>query len=225
MTATSPIDRVVLNHLQIPLKEPFRISGGEVAIKDAILVTVETASAIGHGESSPMAASFGYSADTPEGCWDDLRSSIAPGLIGQTVDSPAAIAALASTWKGSRFAAAGAENALWDLLGQAHHATVAQLLGGDRRADQPGSRVGPGGRPLSLDRRAPQDHRNPPGRGVSPAQDQDPARQRRRARPRRPPALRRDSPDGRRQRSVHGRRTLTSSGLSTSSTCSCSNSR
>ena len=39
MTATSPIERVVLTHLQIPLKEPFRISGGEVAIKDAILVT------------------------------------------------------------------------------------------------------------------------------------------------------------------------------------------
>ncbi|MGC8638898.1 MAG: o-succinylbenzoate synthase [Isosphaeraceae bacterium] len=129
MTATSPIDRVVLSHLQVPLKEPFRISGGEVAVKDAILVTVETASAIGHGESSPMAASFGYSADTPEGCWNDLRTSIVPGLVGRTIDSPAAIANLASTWKGSRFAVAGAETALWDLLGQEHHATVAQLLG------------------------------------------------------------------------------------------------
>lgn len=129
MTATSPIDRVVLSHLQVPLKEPFRISGGEVAIKDAILVTVETASAIGHGESSPMAASFGYSPDTPEGCWNDLRTSIAPGLIGRTIDSPTTIAELASAWKGSRFAAAGAETALWDLLGQAHHSTVAQLLG------------------------------------------------------------------------------------------------
>ena len=129
MIATGPIERVVLTHLQIPLKEPFRISGGEVAVKDAILVTVETSSGIGHGESSPMAASFGYSSDTPEGCWDDLRTLIAPTLIGQTIDSPAAIASLAAAWKGSRFSAAGAENALWDLLGQAHHATVAQLLG------------------------------------------------------------------------------------------------
>ena len=89
MTATSPIERVVLTHLQIPLKEPFRISGGEVAIKDAILVTVETSSGIGHGESSPMAASFGYSSDTPDGCWDDLRNTIAPSLIGRTIDSTA----------------------------------------------------------------------------------------------------------------------------------------
>src|SRR4051794_29166748 len=91
MTGTSPIERVVLTHLQIPLKEPFRISGGEVAIKDAILVTVETSSGIAHGESSPMAASFGYSADTPEGCWDDLESRIAPSLIGKAVDSPSDI--------------------------------------------------------------------------------------------------------------------------------------
>ena len=129
MTATSPIERVVLTHLQIPLKESFRISGGEVAIKDAILVTVETSSGIGHGESSPMASSFGYSSDTPDGCWDDLRNTIAPSLIGRTINSTAEIAALASTWTGSRFAAAGAENALWDLLGQAHHATIAQMLG------------------------------------------------------------------------------------------------
>ena len=80
VTASSPIERVVLTHLQIPLKEPFRISSGEVAIKDAILVSVETASAIGLGESSPMAGGFGYSTDTPEGCWDDLCHAIAPGL-------------------------------------------------------------------------------------------------------------------------------------------------
>jgi o-succinylbenzoate synthase len=129
MTATSPIERVVLTHLQIPLKESFRISGGEVAIKDAILVTVETSSGIGHGESSPMASGFGYSTDTPDGCWDDLRNTIAPSLMGRTVNSTAEIAGLASTWAGSRFAAAGAENALWDLLGQAHHATIAQMLG------------------------------------------------------------------------------------------------
>ena len=130
MTATSPIERVVLTHLQIPLKEPFRISGGEVAVKDAILVTVETSSGIGHGESSPMAAGFGYSADTPEGCWDDLRDRDRsqpdrPGRSTRPRPSPRS----PSAWKGSRFAVAGAETALWDLLGQAHHATIAELLG------------------------------------------------------------------------------------------------
>jgi O-succinylbenzoate synthase len=130
------IERVVLTHLQIPFKEVFRISGGEVAIKDAIVVMLETASAVGLGESSPMAPGFGYSSDTPEGCWEDLAGTIAPSLLGQSVDSLEAIAGLAATWTASRFAIAGAETALWDLLGQARHATIAELLGApDLRID------------------------------------------------------------------------------------------
>jgi O-succinylbenzoate synthase len=126
---TDPIERVSLTHLQIPLKEPFRISSGEVAVKDAILVTVETASGVGVGESSPMAASFGYSSDTPEGCWNDLSEHMAPSLLGRTFSTPYDIEALRSTWSGSRFAMAGAETACWDLLGRARRATIADLLG------------------------------------------------------------------------------------------------
>jgi O-succinylbenzoate synthase len=126
---TGAIERVCLTHLQIPFKEPFRISGGEVAVKDALLVTVETAHGVGHGESSPMAASFGYSSDTPEGCWADLAERIAPGLLGRRFSAPEDIAALRAGWTGSRFAAAGAETACWDLLGRARHATLADMLG------------------------------------------------------------------------------------------------
>ena len=136
MMITDPIERVVLTHLQIPLKEPFRISGGEVAIKDAILVVLETSSAVGHGESSPMAASFGYPGDTPDRCWDALTNTIAPSLLGQAVQSIEDIDAVASSWKSGRFAEAGPETALWDLLGQARHATIAELLGApDMRID------------------------------------------------------------------------------------------
>lgn len=126
---TDPITRVRLTHLQIPLKEPFRISGGEVAIKDAIVVELETASGVGLGESSPMDATFGYSSDTPEGCWNDLRQRIAPSLIGRTFSTTDDIAALWSTWTGSRFAMAGAETACWDLLARARKGTIADLLG------------------------------------------------------------------------------------------------
>jgi O-succinylbenzoate synthase len=129
MMARHPIERVTLTHLQIPFKEPFRISAGEVALKDAILVAVETSAAVGLGESSPMAAGFGYSSDTPEGCWAELTTAIAPSLLGRVVTSLDDITEIASAWKASRFAVAGAETALWDLLGQARHAIIAELLG------------------------------------------------------------------------------------------------
>src|SRR4051794_14822470 len=100
------IERVCLTHVRIPLKEPFRISGGEVALKDAILVSVEGEGLTGLGESSPMAAGFGYSADTPEQCWDELVATIAPDLLGRSVGTAEDIAEVASRWPGSRFAVA-----------------------------------------------------------------------------------------------------------------------
>jgi len=134
MVTTSPIEKVVLTHLQIPFRETFRISAGEVAVKDTILVAVETDSGVGFGESSPMAPGFGYSSDTPDGCWEDLTTTIVPSLLGRTFSSSDEIEELAATWSGSRFAVAGAETALWDLLGQARHASIAELLGaGDDR--------------------------------------------------------------------------------------------
>jgi O-succinylbenzoate synthase len=124
------IGRVQLTHLQIPFKESFRISGGAVSIKDAILVAVETeGGAVGLGECSPMASTFGYSPDTPEGCWTDLVERIIPELLGHAAGSEEEIAGLASGWSGSRFAVAGAETALWDLLGQARHESIAEMLG------------------------------------------------------------------------------------------------
>jgi o-succinylbenzoate synthase len=127
---TGAIERVALTHLQIPFKEPFRISGGEVSVKDAILLAIETSEGIvGVGESSPMAAGFGYSTDTPEGCWTDLTCQIAPSLLGRSFASADDIAALASTWTGSRFAVAGAETACWDALAQSLHMSLAELLG------------------------------------------------------------------------------------------------
>jgi o-succinylbenzoate synthase len=125
------IERVGVTHLQIPFKEPFRISGGETAIKDAILVSIHTTDGLtAVGESSPMAASFGYSADTPAGCWADLTERIVPRLLGHSISELEEIVALVAGWTNcSRFAVAGAETALWDLLGQQRHQSLAELLG------------------------------------------------------------------------------------------------
>jgi O-succinylbenzoate synthase len=77
-----------------------------------------------------MSSGFGYSADTPEGCWHDLESQIAPGLLGKTLAEADDIARHCSAFSAcSRFAIAGAETALWDLLGQSRGQSLAELLG------------------------------------------------------------------------------------------------
>ncbi len=128
-TFTNPVERVVLTHLQIPMKESWPEVTAETRARDVILVTVETSSSIAHGESAPPTT--GVRAGALEECWNELTGVIAPSLLGQKVDCTERIGEVASLWKASRTATAGAETALWDLLGQAHHVTVAQLLGAD----------------------------------------------------------------------------------------------
>jgi O-succinylbenzoate synthase len=91
---------------------------------------------VGLGESSPMRATISDLAGVLEACWEELACSVVPGLLGRSVGSPEDIAELASGWGVGAFAAAGAETALWDLLGQARHASIAELLGAsDLRID------------------------------------------------------------------------------------------
>ncbi len=137
MSATDPIERVVLTHIQVPFKEPFRTSAGEVAIRDAIVVEVSTSSAVGLGEATPMPAGPAGHVGAAERCWDELARIIAPGLLGRTLGDIDDIAGLAGDWKTGACSVAGAETALWDLLGQARHASIAELLGAtDLRIDQ-----------------------------------------------------------------------------------------
>src|SRR5437868_1827187 len=67
---------IKLNWVQIPLHEPFRISNGAIAVKDAIIVQYSKNGVTGWGESSPMAGAF-YSQETPESTWAALEKMAA----------------------------------------------------------------------------------------------------------------------------------------------------
>src|SRR5262245_14934017 len=76
---------VILHHVCVPLREPFRISNGEVVEKRAVLVEVRTVAGVtGWGESSPMPGSF-YSADTPDSVWTALYKKLIPVVLDNNV--------------------------------------------------------------------------------------------------------------------------------------------
>src|ERR1043166_6792833 len=82
------VARCVLHRVRVPLREPFRISNGEVAEKEAILVELNTTRGItGGGEASPMSGSF-YSADTPESTWRALAEQLIPLVFARGIDVP-----------------------------------------------------------------------------------------------------------------------------------------
>ena len=78
MSDSIAVRSVVLYRVRVPFAEPFRISNGVVAEKDAILIELVTEDGIvGWGEASPMSGSF-YSAATPDSSWTGLRENSSP---------------------------------------------------------------------------------------------------------------------------------------------------
>jgi len=126
------IDEIRLTHLRVPLHEPFVISSGSVAEKDAILVELVAEGLAGVGEASPMAGSF-YSRHTPEGCWDTLVNRLIPLLQGAGRITPRTLLAISESLD-DPFARSGVETAAWDALARAEGRPLWQLLGGSAAA-------------------------------------------------------------------------------------------
>ena len=136
------IESVALHRVRVPLREPFRISNGAVAEKDAVLVEVSAGGGVtGWGEASPMSGSF-YSADTPEGAWRALRETLVPlALSADEIDAAQFYMNLREV-PGEPFAKAGLEGALWDARARSTGAPLCDLLGGHARPIPSGVAVG-----------------------------------------------------------------------------------
>ncbi len=135
------IRKVVLTHVRIPLVEPFRISSGVVAEKDAIVVRIEAEDLVGYGESSPMSGSF-YSSDTPESCWLELCDTLVPRLLAEPFAAPLDAVDWLNPQAGSKFAKVGVETALWDIEARMQGKPLGELLGGDQKPVESGLAVG-----------------------------------------------------------------------------------
>jgi O-succinylbenzoate synthase len=135
------IERITLTHVRVPMLEPFRISSGVVAEKDAIVVAVAADGLTGYGESSPMTGSF-YSSDTPEKSWRELCDIVAPALVGRFFHHPAAWNRALDRLPAGNFTKTGVETALWDLAAQHANQPLASFLGGSRTEVESGLAVG-----------------------------------------------------------------------------------
>jgi O-succinylbenzoate synthase len=149
VTTTSIIARrlisvksVVLHRVRIPLVEPFRISNGIVAEKEAIVIEVTTSDGVvGWGEASPMSGSF-YSDDTPESAWQSLSKQLVPALLNAGELDATNYYLQLRTVDGEAFAKAGLEGALWDAYSQMVETPLCELLGARARPVPSGVAIG-----------------------------------------------------------------------------------
>ena len=135
------VKRIRLHWVKVPLHEPFRISSGEIAIKDAILVELEADGMVGWGEASPMAGTF-YSTETPESTWDCLRNRLLPRFLDRPELDPQRFFERLEESGGEPFARAGLEGAVWDLAANKNGRPLWQLLGGNLRRIESGAAIG-----------------------------------------------------------------------------------
>jgi o-succinylbenzoate synthase len=142
MLKTIHLSQIRLHWVQVPLHEPFKISNGEVSVKDAILVELQGADGnTGWGEASPMGGSF-YSAETPDSTWEFLRSKAVPGLLGRPLPEASQCFDWLSEFPGEPFAKAGVEGAVWDFWANQSSVPLYEMMGGSRRPVASGAAIG-----------------------------------------------------------------------------------
>ena len=133
---------VALHRVRVPFVEPFRISNGVVAEKNAILIELTTADGIvGWGEASPMSGSF-YSADTPDSSWTVLKDQIVPALFSLGSVEAAQFYEFLREQPGDQFSKAGLEGALWDASANTQQTALSEMFGIQRRAVPSGVAIG-----------------------------------------------------------------------------------
>jgi O-succinylbenzoate synthase len=135
------ISAIRLHWVRVPFWEPFRLSNGEVSVKDAILVQIEANGTVGWGEASPLSGSA-YSGETPQSTWDFLCNELIPQFLDQPELDPHRCFERMSNFPGEPFAKAGLEGAVWDLHAQKTGKPLWSLLGGDKRPLASGATVG-----------------------------------------------------------------------------------
>ena len=142
MSESIAVRSVVLHRVRVPFVEPFRISNGVVAEKDAILIELATQEGIvGWGEASPMSGSF-YSGATPDSSWTALRERLVPALLSAEQVNPATFFEVLREQPADQFAKAGIEGALWDAFANTRQRALCELFGIDRRPVPSGVAIG-----------------------------------------------------------------------------------
>lgn len=134
------VDKVILYHVKMPLKNAFETSFGRINQRECVLVEVQAEGLMGWGECTAD-RDPGYSYETTGTNWYIIKEFLAPALLetGAPVDS---FRKQAARVRGHHMAKSGVEMALWDLAGKADGKSLRELLGGIHKKVAVGVSVG-----------------------------------------------------------------------------------
>lgn len=125
------IDLVEIFRVELPLVRPWRTASGDEPAVGSLLVRMESGGQSAWGEAAPGLAPR-YSSEWAAGAFALVRDWLAPRLVGQFIESGAALQERLAPFKGNPFAKAALDTAWWSLEATRRGVPLYQLLGGHR---------------------------------------------------------------------------------------------
>jgi O-succinylbenzoate synthase len=125
------IDSLTAHVIKIPLKKSFKISVGEIRIKDGIIFEGRAGDIVGWGEASVDGIPF-YATETVGSVLDVVKNVLSPLLQSRSWNNVSEVIEAFMKYRGHRFAMAALESVCWDIVGKQEGKSVARMLGGTR---------------------------------------------------------------------------------------------
>ncbi|HTH36546.1 MAG TPA: o-succinylbenzoate synthase [Pyrinomonadaceae bacterium] len=140
--ANIQLEKIKLNEIELPLKEPFETSFGVTTGRRVIIVQAfDKSGASGFGECTAMEQPF-FNEESVDTSWAVINRSIAPILSSARVSSASDVGSALSPIKGNRMAISAVETAVWDLEAKLKNEPLWRGLGGTLNAINCGVSIG-----------------------------------------------------------------------------------
>jgi O-succinylbenzoate synthase len=145
------VDRIVLREIRLELKEPFRISSGEVRERRILLLELHDTSGASVWSECVAGETPNYSSETIDTAWIAIANWVAPRVLGANIDHPGdAHDLLARDVRGHNMAKAAVEMGLWALAATMAGEPLARFIGGTRTEIATGISLGIQASPAAL---------------------------------------------------------------------------
>ncbi|GKU81387.1 o-succinylbenzoate synthase [Niallia sp. NCCP-28] len=135
------IDKIIIDHIKMPLVHPFETSFGRMLEKDFLVIQMYSGEYIGYGESVALPDPT-YTEETTGTISYMLDQFLIPLLFRHTINHPDDITTIFAPIRRNNMAKAALEGAVWDLYSKQKGVSLAHALGGSRKEIDVGVSIG-----------------------------------------------------------------------------------
>lgn len=149
------VDQITLREVPLALREPFRISSGEIHERRILLLELRDADGASAWSECVAGEAPNYSPETIDTAWTVIERYVAPRVLGLELDHPGAVhAILERDLRGHQMAKAAVEMGCWGLAATMAGEPLGRYIGGTRAEVDVGISLGIQASPEALVERA-----------------------------------------------------------------------